>query len=137
MNLQKFVNAAASAALLLALGSAAHCAPAFLPIKSSITGVPASVKPNQVVNISLMVNEMGKSVPGGTVDLEIQDSKGQKAVQKFWEHQNVVKNKPMTYTWSFNAPAKPGTYKIYTGVFTAGWKQVISFDLKTGVLKVA
>ena len=138
MNFQPLSRQAASVALLLTvLGSvAAHCAPASLPIKSTITGIPASVKPNQIINITLKVDEMGKSVPNATVDLEIQDSKGQKAVQKFWEHQTVVKNKPMTYTWSFNAP-KSGTYHIYTGVFTASWKQMISFDLKTGILKVA
>jgi hypothetical protein len=91
-------------------------------------GFTSNVRPStsQVVrgaSVTLRVDVTAASARSALVDIEVYDTAGRKAFQRYWDGQSFRAGvrRTFTTTWTVPAAQASGTYRVDVGVFSLGW----------------
>jgi autotransporter family porin len=103
---------------------------------SSASTAPASVRRGSAVTISIPVTASTNRT--ALVDVEVYDSAGRKAYQRFWDAQSFTAGVTRTYTASWAVPANQatGSYRVDVGVFRPGWEELYHWNRAAATLTV-
>lgn len=84
----------------------------------------STVAPGGTVTITAAYTNNGGSMTNGIVDLEVYGPAGGPPVpQHYWTGQSIDSGYAKTYSYTWTAPATPGTYTVKLGVFSSDWSK--------------
>ena len=88
----------------------------------------ATVAPGGTVTITASFENVGGSMTNGITDIQVWNPAGTKDAQRSFTGQSLEHGKTSEYTYTWTAPATPGTYTVKLAAFNSTWAKTYHWN---------